>query len=365
MTFKFKFNSVDGSHVEEYSDINEFTRDWTDGRLPDFGQGSFVTSDGITRIYPENEETKDAVVRISLIQNAEMSITGMNFSIERFMEGIGAPSRKSLAKLMADESLGLKSGNYIDTHQGRAFMVNTSDPMYAHFAPNKTSLENIGLNQGAMSLNDTFLIVDNLAKKAIIYDTRNEANSLSDMIQRSVEKNMTIHATDELREGFDDDGRYADVLIFGNEKNTQDVIKKIEDMMIGNEESIVYSSGGYNNTKDNPLSYGKFIDLAYKQNPALMVKKGEGGNIESTTPIRVLPVSKNLSNSAGCKEQGIYIDFNGKGSMFIAEGRFLKIQYSPEEKTRKVGSISSLDLQYYERVDENEIRPDIGISLSV
>ena len=59
--YKFKLHSVDGVSSRKYSDLDQFEKDWTEGKPSDFSGGTYVTPDGITVIYPDNDRTLQAL----------------------------------------------------------------------------------------------------------------------------------------------------------------------------------------------------------------------------------------------------------------------------------------------------------------
>tara|TARA_Y100001936_G_scaffold206011_1_gene210205 strand:- start:45 stop:1151 length:1107 start_codon:yes stop_codon:yes gene_type:complete len=321
--YRFNLNSVDGNSVVDAHDLNEFAKDWTDGSLIElYRNGQHTTRDGITVISPADQVTKDAVEQKAI---SEVLRSSMKMSKQKFLDTALAMDRDAIVSLVAATTLSKGHDRYSETEFGRTFVLDKDDPLVDKFMPSKTMLEENYLQQGALYLKDTMVVVDDISGKAFVTDTRNEALTLEDMLPRQLEKGIVVNAEYSSFEGFDDDGIYADVRVSGDVGKVYKLKAMFEKMEADNEQYVHVVTKGFNNGPDNPLSNEEFVKLTYNHK-AISLQEVDGNH-----RVRKNIVSPKMAMQAGSPEKGLWIKGNDGISTYVHGGSEVYVGYKKDD----------------------------------
>lgn len=335
--YRFNIVSSDGADFEkEYSSLEEFAKEWTNGSLSGYGSDNkFVTNDGISVIRPLDDFTHKEIVKEKEVSHLDYLLSTRSddpeysSSHETMLEAVFAPKTRELARLYLTKEMPDLFGNYLDTEKGRAFILDADDPLSEKIMPNQKALSNAGLAPGSMVLKDTYCVLDKMSQKLIVFDTRKEAESITDILPRAIEKSAVINASIELSEGFNDDGLYADVKVFGDKEILSQVKDNLDKGYEG-DEHCGYNIEGYSNSKSHPISryelgqltgmgpgnFAEKMTMARKED----VKK-DGLTHENS--FAAIKVTRKLTNACGATEAGIFVEQDGKVD-FFREGSILR-----------------------------------------
>lgn len=321
--FKFDLMSVDGNSTVEYSSLEEFADSWTHGQINFYD--NYVTSDGITKISPADEHTKNAL-KLELYLNG--SFIELMSSNEELVSAVGVPIGRELKRILLTSHISEDFGDYVDTDIGRAFVVSDKSPEYDKLTPGKSALEGTGLPPGSLSFRDTYVMHDELMNQAIIFDTRKEATSIEDLLVRAIDKTEVLIASIERYEGFDDDGIFGKLQVFGDKKLV-DQAKKNLGQMEEKSEWVGFRSSGYDNSQKYPMTQKDFYKKVSSAQSVEFFKKSDLHDLQTDKVVNATKITKELVNRCGSSENGIYVEGEGNSTEFVALGSYLKHVYIP------------------------------------
>lgn len=330
--YKFNRSSSDGKGSFEFDSLDEFATAWTNGTLRGFDGQRFVTNYGDV-ITPADDFTWKEVQKESLIAHMEdimeskkRNSNQIQNSHGEMVEACMVPFDRKLIELELTGTSPELFGAYMELDIGRAFILNSDDPLINKVIPNKKALDKIGLPPGSMSLRDTYVVHDKLSGKVIAVDTRNEAESLIELTSRAIDKTIVVQPLIELCEGFNDDGVYADLSISGDKKIIEQAIVKLKDFCREHPESGFVITG-YKNSKEHPMNGEEFTRLACNGKASeefQMASKEDLANKELKNIFFATKITRQMINAAGSTEAGINVELKEGEHQFFAEGTILR-----------------------------------------
>ena len=332
--YKFNLNSVDGNSTTEYDSLEKFAKDWTNSTLNGFDNNRYVTHDGITVITPADDFTAKAVQRERLVSLIDHKINyngEINASNQYVAELVQMPTGRNFATLYLTREVPEVFGDYIETDIGRAFILDSFDPMTKKFLPNQKALEKVGLNPGSMTLKDTYVVSDLMAKKMVIFDTRNEASTLKEMTARAIVRSPVVEVEVDIREGFHDDGLKARLFAAGDENLIKKSLEALEENG-KDDEHLWYYQSGYSNSKENPVRNFRLDEIINKNEGCQLLMADKEKFKESNSwdnTFSVLKITRELVNAAGSTERGFYYAPSENDEIkFLAEGTYHKLSFN-------------------------------------
>lgn len=307
MVYKFHCNSIDGQSKQKYGTLMEFELDWTGGRARPFDHGCYVTPDGITMIYPDNDATLEAVQRrykaVHEMENNPIS-----------------PHQKEIFQALDVSEFTLE---LLQLSGDKELMIDTGDAQTRLVKEERYNVLKAQMAQTGDDVHPRGLIVahDKLTKNVLILDMYKSDQSLEDLFNGKCVKGLKMDVLNELCEGFNDDGVYADSSISGDVSVMRMAVKKVNDLANDNE-NVFISYSGRSNTRENPMH-----EYSLKSSLSDLSSKGLTEDVKNniTGDVRVnIPLNEKSLTALGSTSNGLYIK-QGNDVLFVEKGKNLML----------------------------------------
>lgn len=216
--YKFKLHSVDGVSSRKYADLDQFEKDWTEGKPSDFSGGTYVTPDGITVIYPDNDRTLQAL-QSRYEAHREMLANPVSMLQKEIFEAAGIePEVLDCLRIANDVNA------TVDVEMGQARIVPADHPLFDDIFPFSDMSAKKSIDSASFGLSGVLVATDTLSGVTVLIDNENRSESFERLLERPAVPAMSLTYHVESFEGFDDDGVYADAKFSGG----LDVMGKVD-----------------------------------------------------------------------------------------------------------------------------------------
>ena len=363
--YKFEVHAPDGAHDIYYDNLDDFEKDWFNGKTPSPNPEGMTTNDG-RRLYTSNGVTRDAM-KLRFTKNIALNSLNLYNDAEEILKIALGLKKDDVAKLIAIKQLDLKV-KYIETNVGRVFLIKDNKEHHDIVAPRDKSVEKAGFPKGSMSLQDTISICDNLEGYILIADIRNEAVNVEDILGRSLSKNQVIVVHDE----YTDESRMEeniyrnivalDQLIIGDTGTLNNIHNDIVNMKnnskFGYSEGFDISKAGFSNSKDNPASGYEISKVIENINPdnIIFATKGLSEDEGNKSSIEAIKISQLFSYTVGSTEKGFYMEDDKGDVSFIDNGAHMKRDFDGAPYKLGLTLISEEKLKTLKVIPESDVR---------
>tara|TARA_B100000749_G_scaffold273552_1_gene256640 strand:- start:281 stop:1339 length:1059 start_codon:yes stop_codon:yes gene_type:complete len=343
--YKFKLHSVDGVSSRKYSDLDQFEKDWTDGSPSDFAGGTYVTPDGITVIYPDNDRTLQAL-HSRYEAYKEMQVNPISMLQKEIFEAVGIEP-EALDRLRMANDVDFT----VDTKVGQARIVPASHPLFDDIFPFRNFSGRVSIDSASFALSGVVVAKDLMSDVSVIIDTESRGESFEKLLERPPVLAMALNYHVESFEGFDDDGVYASSKISGQ----LDIMEKVDSALSALAQanpSHELTASGHSNSQKRPLDEflikRKLNTVEINGLETAFIHKATGEDYagivlnEKTLPL------------LGSSRKGVYVR-EGDDVRFVEQGNILLVNSHKNEFSVHNKS----ELSEYQEYDKNDLENSI------
>lgn len=338
--YKFKLHSVDGVSSRKYSDLDQFEKDWTEGKPSDFSGGTYVTPDGITVIYPDNDRTLQAL-QSRYESHKEMQANPISMLQKEIFDAAGIEP-EALDRLRIANDVDFT----VDTKLGQARIVPADHPLFDDIFPFREMSAKKSIDSASFALSGVLVAKDLMSDVSVVVDTESRGESFEKLLERPAVLAMALNYHVESFEGFDDDGVYASSKISGQ----LDIMEKVDSALSALAQANPIhsiSASGHSNSQSHPLDAFSIkrklnvVEINGLETTFIHKKTGEDhtGIVlnEKTLPL------------LGSSEKGVYVK-EGDDVRFVEQGNVIlvnshKAEFSVHDKS---------ELGQYHEYDKND-----------